>query len=246
MNTIEEVLSQLDQIIDNSKEDYDPIGYFTALYRGVTVKVQEGIHRNFFDDSARMEQLDVIFAQRYIDAYHAFFSNKELTHSWDSCFRYSGKYWPIVLQHLLAGMNAHINLDLGIAAALIGKDNMEDLKDDFNRINDVLAKQVNKVQHDLAEIWPTLKFLLNLVGRADNFLIDFSMQKARDGAWKFACELSDMTRDQQEGYIKLRDEKVTENMKIISNPGWVVSLIFKIIRLGEKGSERDKIECLLD
>jgi len=39
------------------------------------------------------------------------------TESWVKAFDATEFWWLIVLQHLLMDMNAHINLDLGIAAA---------------------------------------------------------------------------------------------------------------------------------
>ena len=70
-----------------------------------------------FDDGERMERLDVIFANFYIDAFEQYQNNQVITRSWKFAFETSERWWPIVLQHLLLGMNAHINLDLGVAAA---------------------------------------------------------------------------------------------------------------------------------
>lgn len=119
---------------------------------------------------------------------------------------YDQKICPIVLQHLLIGMNAHINLDLGIAAAQImqGKD-INALQNDFNQINTLLASLVGNVQQDLINIWPPLKFLLKLSGHIDDWMINFSMQKARNGAWKFAQQLSSTPTDKWQDSITNRD-----------------------------------------
>jgi len=242
MNTIELVISQLDEIISESEKTKNPLGYFAALYRCVTVKVKEGIENNFFDDGSRMEQLDVIFAKRYIDAYYSWQKNEPVTQSWRKAFELSTDFWPIVLQHLLIGMNAHINLDLGIAAAEVSKNkNINDLEHDFNKINEILSSLVNEVQNDLADIWPTLRKILQKTKNADDFLVDFSMKLARDGAWKFAKALSATPENQIDKFLQERDKKVAEKAGIITNPGFVASFIFKIIRLGEKGSVEKKI-----
>jgi len=83
--------------------------------------VKEGIASGHFDDGPRMEQLDVAFAKRYLDACRIYRENKAVQESWKRAFMLSDQYWPIVLQHLLMGINAHINLDLGIAATEISK-----------------------------------------------------------------------------------------------------------------------------
>ena len=243
IHNIDDVIAILDVIVEESQMNDNPLGYFAALYKKVTVKVKEGIADNYFSDGPRMEKLDVIFASRYIDAYYAYQDNKPVTESWIKAFDLSKKYWPIVLQHLLIGMNAHINLDLGIAAAEVMKgENIENLKGDFDKINEILSSLVYEVQNDLAEIWPTLKKILKWTGKVDDFLIDFSMEVARNGAWKFALEVAGSPENKVATVIALRDQGVAKIGNLITNPGWIVSFIFKIIRLGEKGSVSDKIE----
>ena len=47
---------------------------------------------------------------------------------------------PIILQHLLLGMNAHINLDLGVCASELAEPGAIDaIRVDFDAVNDVLA-----------------------------------------------------------------------------------------------------------
>ena len=240
--TIDEVISMLDDIISNSKKEQDPLGYFAALYQKVTMKVKEGIADNYFANGARMEKLDVIFANRYLEAYYAHKNGQIVTASWYQAFNLTKSYWAIVLQHLLIGMNAHINLDLGIAAAEVSKGQpMEDLKDDFDKINEVLSSLVKEVQDDLARIWPTLKKLLKLTGKVDDFLVDFSMELARDGAWKFATSLAAQPDTDWAELIVARDAKVAKKAGIVSNPGWIINFIFGIVRLGERGTVAEKI-----
>lgn len=245
IHTIDDVIDALEEIVQTSIVTGNPMGYFAALYQKVTIKVKEGIQNNFFDDGSRMEKLDVIFAKRYIDAYYSYQANQKVTDSWQVAFDLSKDFWPIVLQHLLIGMNAHINLDLGIAAAQVstGKP-IQDLKGDFDKINQILSLLVSEVQEDLEMIWPTLKKILQWTKKVDDFLIDFSMELARDGAWKFANELSVTPADKLEEAIIIRDQKVSDKAKIITSPGWIASLILGIIRLGEKGTVAKRIENL--
>ena len=243
--TIDEVISMLEDIITISKQQQDPLGYFAALYQKVTISVKEGIKEGRFEDGERMEKLDVIFANRYLLAYYDYQANKPVTKSWQKAFLMSKKYWPIVLQHLLIGMNAHINLDLGIAAAEVSKgENIDDLKDDFDEINKVLASLVETVQNELAQIWRPLRFILKLTGRLDNLIVDFSMELARDGAWRFAKKLAEIPHSGWSAVIQERDESVADVAKIVSRPGIFLSLMLRIVRLGERGNVTKKIEIL--
>ncbi|WP_109434547.1 DUF5995 family protein [Aquimarina sp. AU119] len=245
VHTINDVIITLGNIILESKTNNNPLGYFATLYRKVTIKVKEGIDNDFFDDGPRMEKLDVIFANRYLDAYFTFQENKTVTKSWEKAFNLSNKYWPIVLQHLLIGINAHINLDLGIAAAEVAKgEDIENLKGDFDKINEVLSSLVKEVENDLAEIWPTLKKILKWTRKVDDFLVDFSMKLARDGAWEFAKELSSSPGNMITELIRERDVKVAEKARIVIKPGFIVQMVLMIVRLGERGTIRDKINDL--
>lgn len=245
IQTIDEVIAALGEIIAECEENGDTSGYFAALYQKVTIKVKEGILNDFFDDGPRMEKLDVLFAKRYLQAYFDFKNGNRVTESWQKAFDLSGKYRPIVFQHLLIGMNAHINLDLGIAAAEVsGKEDILELQDDFNRINEVLARLVQEVQDNLANIWPTLKFLLKLSGKADDFMVDFSMKLARNGAWKFATQCAACIDVELEQLLGERDVKVARKSALVTNPGVIPSVLFFIIRLGERGSVAEKIRHL--
>lgn len=243
--TIDEVIAQLTAIIEWSKQNDSRVGYFAALYRKVTVQVKKGIADNFFDDGPRMERLDIIFANRYIHACYQYQTGQTPTQSWVRAFNETEHWWPIVLQHLLIGMNAHINLDLGIAAAeTMPTGELASLKGDFDKINGVLAGLVGDVQKELAEIWPILGLLNSNLGSVETAIINFSMEKARDAAWSFAEKLSPLVEEQRRQAIIDKDEMIALFSLVISHPGYYASLITGIIRLGERGTTRQRIEIL--
>ncbi|WP_199769311.1 DUF5995 family protein [Flavivirga eckloniae] len=243
--TIDEVIENLEQIIQQSISEESTFGYFAALYQNVTINIKEKLGKGYFDDDKRMEQLDVIFANRYLDAYSNYKVEKEITKSWEIAFKSSTNSMLIVLQHLLLGMNAHINLDLGIAASQVTDDKtIASLEPDFNRINELLATLVDEVQKDLAEIWPTLLKILKFSKRVDDFLIDFSMKFARNKAWEFANELVKSKEVEKEKLIELKDNEVSKLSEKIIYPGILVKLLFIIIRIGERGKPSDKTRAL--
>jgi hypothetical protein len=245
IKNIDQAIEALEFIIDTSQRNGNTDGYFAALYHKVTVKVKEGIAQNYFDDGQRMEQLDVVFAKRYIDAWIDKTQGRRVSRSWKVAFDSAACFRLTVLQHLLLGMNVHINLDLGISAAQIMRgENMSSLHRDFNKINSVLASLVDQVQNNLATIWPTLGKLLKLSGKADDFLIDFSMKLARDGAWKFANQLALAEPNQFMPMVEQRDEKIAAKASLVLSPGLLPSMVFLIIRLSERGSVEKKITNL--
>src|ERR1700690_3663954 len=108
-HTIDDVLSALDAVVQQAYQNGGRIGYFAALYRRVTGAVRDGVANGHFDNGPLMERLDVNFASRYLDALAAYQSGGALTRSWLLAFRGCEDGSRIILQQLLAGMNAHIN-----------------------------------------------------------------------------------------------------------------------------------------
>lgn len=242
LKSINDVILVLDDIIQETEANNDTLGYFAVLYRRVTLKVKEKIESGYFEDAERMERLDVIFAKRYIDAYYSHREGLPVTQSWEKAFCLSKNFWPVTLQHLLIGMNAHINLDLGIVAAEISKGgNIEDLRNDFYKINEILSSLVNEVQTNLSTIWPPLRQILLKTGQYDNLMVDFSMKLARDGAWRFATELSGKINEDIPQCIETRDKAVAKVADIITNNKISIRILLGVVRLGETGSVSEKI-----
>ena len=235
--TIDQVIQRLDDIISWSISNKSRLGYFAALYRKVTLSVKAGIGDGFFEDAERMERLDVIFANRYLEAFEQNQQKTTPTRSWQIAFEASKHWWPIVLQHLLLGMNAHINLDLGIAAARTSPGQaIHDLRNDFNRINEILTALVDGVESKLSEVWPVLGLLDYIGGKNDEVAINFSIGKARDHAWTVAQELAPHPPTDQVPRIDALDKKIAMLGRLIRHPGLIISTANKIIRCGERAT----------
>ena len=207
--TIDDVLTRLEEIIDHSISANNRAGYFAALYHKVTRSVKEGIQKGQFDDGARMEKLDVLFANRYLLAYEQWKNSLPVTGSWQIAFETTKRSSPLLLQHLLLGMNAHINLDLGIAAVeTAAKDDLKNISNDFNSINIIIASLTYELLRDINRVSP----LLSLIGlHATNYnslIIQFSIANARDGAWRFAEELYNKKDSDYDNCIKERDNNI--------------------------------------
>ena len=191
VQTIDDVVAALDAIIQQSYDNASRLGYFAALYRRVTCAVRDGLSNGRFSNSPLMEKLDVVFASRYLDALGTFQAGGPPTRSWILAFRGYDDADLLILQQLLSGMNAHINLDLGIAAAqTCPGDQLPQLKRDFDEINTVLAEQVGAVEAELAAVSPLIGELEKIGLRSETSVINFSIKAARDNAWFNAQRLA--------------------------------------------------------
>ncbi len=191
VQTIDDVVRALDTIVQQSYDNASRLGYFAALYRRVTCAVRDGISGGSFQNGPLMEQLDVVFASRYLDALATFQAAGIASRSWMLAFQGCADADLLILQQLLAGMNAHINLDLGIAAAQVSPgDQLPHLKPDFDEINAVLASLVDLVASEIASVSPLIGDLEKIGLRSETSLVNFDMTAARDAAWFTAERLA--------------------------------------------------------
>jgi Family of unknown function (DUF5995) len=243
--TISEVMTELDDVVAWARNGENCLGYFAALYRKVTRAVARRIQEGFFEDGERMARLDVIFANRYLEALADYQNGKAISESWHVAFEASQRWWPIVLQHLLLGINAHINLDLGIAAARTSfGSELAALKTDFERINDVLLQLLEEVERQLNAIWPLLALLDRLGGRTDEVLINFSMKRARACAWDTARSLAAQSEEQWGDNIRAVDHRTSALARRIGHPGARLGAVLRVVRLGELKKRSEVIEVL--
>ncbi|GAA0879673.1 DUF5995 family protein [Algoriphagus jejuensis] len=228
MDTIDEVLTRMDQIVEECRSRQSRVGYFAILYRQVTRRVRDGILAGEFEDNPRMERLDVLFAGRFIEAYEQWSVGSVTTESWLVAFEASKDAKHLVLQHLFLGINAHINLDLGIAASktMTGKE-LLGIQGDFNQINSLLAELVDGVKVNVSVVSPIFGWLVPLAKGRDEMLLNFSIQVARNGAWKYAGEYhADSNKDFQ---VSDRDKNIAALGQKLISPGKFLAFLIKIV-----------------
>jgi hypothetical protein len=216
--TIDEVLTELDRIIDQT----------------VAAQIKLAIREKQFEDNDRMELLDVTFANFYLTAYQSYENNESCSASWQTAFdAKNGKI--TILQHLLLGMNAHINLDLGIAAATFHQGfHLPGLENDFMKVNQILANLTNEMQDRVSKV-SRLMVLLDWIGKnTDELMINFSMVKAREQSWKFACRLAEKNENERKSEINHTDQTIAEFAAVVKNPpGNLLKMALKLVALFE-------------
>jgi hypothetical protein len=216
------VVDRLDTVIAWSRENASRLGYFTALYKRVTRAIGKAIDDGSFDDGARMERFDVVFANRFFAALNGHFypaQHAAPPHCWRVKFEATERPSRVILLHMLAGMNAHIDLDLGVTACEIAKPGpLEALHDDFNMINTVLAHQVKTVLHEIGEISPILADIHDVLRKHEIDVIDEALIVFRDRAWNFAKRLSIEPGFLESPTIGLHDLAIAAAGTLLLNP----------------------------
>lgn len=243
--SVPEVIEALTAIVKEAEAANSRLGLFPTLYRKVTIRVQEGIDAGRFQDGPRMARLDTVFANRYLEAYDSFRTGQPCSACWRVAFDAAAHWRPTVLQHLLLGMAAHIQFDLGIAAATVAPGPaLAGLESDFMAINAVLGELLQEVQGALDRISPWMGALDLLGGDLDERLARFGLTEVRDGAWRFAQELAALPQDRWPARLARADESVAALSRAIASPGPMLSGMLLLARLGERGTPAEAIRIL--
>lgn len=245
-DTIDGIIASFDRVVDRARERGDRVGYFAALYRNVTRRVKGKIAAGAFEDAARMERLDVVFANRYLDALDAFEHGRTASRCWTVAFTTYRSWQPIIVQQMLVGTNAHINLDLGVAAAQVAPgDELASLQHDFDTINGLLADMLDGVKDDIDQVSPWVRLLDRVDPSGEDAVINFAMDKARANAWSTAMRLAHTPPDRLQEEIDVVDRwtAVLGNL-IVHPPGFLLNAGLRIIRARETNDVRRVIDVM--
>ena len=195
-----------------------------------------------------MERFDVTFASRYFAALNGYFHPAQFpapTHAWRVALDGASHPEPIIVQHMLVGVNAHIDLDLGIAAETIAPGaQLPSLHSDFNTVNAVLASQVSGVLADIDELSPVLADLYDVLMKYEIDLVDEGLKFFRDSAWDFAPILAAEPSVLHGPTIMLRDLEVAKLGTLIFYPPDLIATIVSVIAAQESRDIVHNIEVL--
>jgi hypothetical protein len=233
-NNIDEVVVALDHIIAAALAERSRIGLFAALYRQVTLRVRQGIADGMFDDGPRMDRLDTAFANRYLDALAAWQTGRRPSKCWRVAFEATHRTDLLILQHLLLGINAHINLDLAVASAQVAPGAaLPGLRADFERINQILAALTDAVEVVLERFSPLLHLIDGVGDELDDSIINVSLTAAREDAWLHAQLLAVLPPAFQDATIAVIDAKTRFLARLVAEPGRLVTALLDTVSLQE-------------
>ncbi|HWM91550.1 MAG TPA: DUF5995 family protein [Thermoanaerobaculia bacterium] len=246
---IDQILQEMDEIVSWCLANGSRAGYFAALYRRVTRTVRSRIGTGYFDDDQRMEVLDVTFATRYLTAFRQWQAgDPTISACWKVAFDAVPDPTLIILQNLLVGMNAHIDYDLGIAAAQVAgtMEGLESLHDDFDKINALLGCLVPTVFTELGDLSPLIHLAEEIGEPDEEKLVDDLMKVARDFSWLLANELVILrdAPDLQQKLLVMKDKEASWLGTKIVHPGGSLEKIFHVIWLAESKEVVKNIEVL--
>jgi hypothetical protein len=226
IGTIDDVVAALEAIIDWSIARRDRRGYFAALYYNTTLAIRAALTGGEFLDSPRMETFAVRFFHRYLDALRRYAAGELPSRVWLGAFDAARRDDCIVLQHLAAGVNAHINLDLGVVAArMVPASELSGLRPDYDRIYEILTAAYPLIDERLDRISPLYRQFTGRVPGLAFWLVGLSLQGTREAAWRLAGEIAGLDPPGQLSVMARRDDNMARLGRTILRMGRLVEAI---------------------
>jgi len=214
----------------------DADGYFAAMYARVTDRVRTAITDGRFADGERMARFTRTFADWYLGPRDG---TRPRPACWTAADDVSADRKLLIVQHLLLGMNAHINYDLPqVVVELAAGDHAESLaslRPDFDAINDILAETQPDILRDLGRVsgWTQLA-----VAAGGGRVFNFSLSRARAQAWQSAERIHRLDDAARPGEVAELDRLVSVLSLLITQPSAPVSWLLPIPRWLEHDDPR--------
>ena len=204
----------------------DASGYFPALYSRVTARIGASIEAGAFADGPGLDRFATRFASHYTVAAD---DHQRGARCWQACWSVAGDTRLLIVQHLLLGINAHVNYDLARAVVEVADErgDLRSIRRDFDAVNDVLAATYVDVVKDLDRMSRWVNSAARLGGgRAFNF----SLRLARARAWQAASTMYTQPADGRRGYADELDRVVAVLALLITRPSPVLRPVLSLAR----------------
>ena len=230
-----------EQLRSIALEASDASGYFSAMYARVTKAVDDSIAGNGFADGSGMATFARTFAGRYLTPRSG---RPPIPGCWKAAWDVSGDRGLLIIQHLLLGVNAHVNHDLPLVVVDLADERggLDAMRSDFDAINRILSATQPQVMHDLGS---TSRWVNIASGLGGGRMFDFSLVVARRQAWRSAVRLYGMDPADRPADVAELDELVRVLAYLVAHPNTPARWVTPLLRQLEDHDPRRVTRALL-
>lgn len=196
------VVDQMHEIITGWGETQDSRAIFLSCYAMMTQNMLIAIDNDEFHDCEWVNTLLHRFADYYFDALNAYDDHNETTAVWQLTFDAAQRPRTHVLQHLLLGVNAHINYDLVFTIfdmlnehwVNLSPEDIQRRYQDHCHVNEVIYRTIDAVQDDVVERHSSAMDIIDKVFLTlDEWLLYRLICGWREQVWQDATQLMQCT-----------------------------------------------------
>ena len=192
------VVDKMMGIVKRFEANKDNRTIFLHCYSMMTANMLVAIEENKFHDSQWIGQLLNRFAEYYFNALTCYDCGEETPMVWKEVYKAAATKKLHVIQHLLLGVNSHINYDLVLTLYDMLSPEWPGLSDEMRvkryqdhcLVNLIIGETIDKVQDEVVEKYsPAMDLIDKLMGRLDEFLLLKLITEWRDTVWDHTQKL---------------------------------------------------------
>jgi hypothetical protein len=202
------VLTRMTTLVEHWEAAHDRRAIFLGCYRLMTANMLNAVDAGRFQDALWVSSLLHRFADYYFDALTCYDQNRLDTPAvWQLAFDATRDEDVTTLQHLLLGVNAHINFDLVFTLVDLLSPEWTALTDerraqrhaDHTLVNRIIGETVDAVQDQVIDRHsPWYDFVDKLLGPVDEWLTSRLISRWREEVWENAvCYLEAATPEER-------------------------------------------------
>src|SRR6266851_101126 len=234
------MIARMTAQLDELRRAGDGRTAFHATYLRTTRAVADALRAGVFIDADWVERWDVAFARLYLDALDAARRGDPVPRPWAVAFAAAAGHRSLpALQHVLLGMNAHINYDLPQALlAVISDDEFDDpallarREADHRKIDEVLSARVRAEDAELRELATARSWRDDVLQPLNRAATRRFLRESRAKVWAKAEALSGSRRQGDSAYaarLGELEERSAARVADLVRPGPV------LLRLATRG-----------
>jgi hypothetical protein len=217
MLTEQPVLARMSALVDHWEAAHDRRAIFLGCYRLMTLNMLDAIAAGRFQDDAWVSRLLHGFAAYYFAALDRSDRNSPDTPAvWRLAFDATRDADVTTLQHLLLGVNAHINFDLVFALcdqlapewAGLSAGQRARRHADHELVNRIIGESVDAVQDQVIDRHsPWFDFVDKLLGPVDEWLTSRLISHWREEVWSQAVRYLELPTPEEREVLRQRIEQ---------------------------------------
>lgn len=237
--TVTDVAAGLEQLEAYCLPRRDRRGVFITAYLEITRSLAAELQAGGFTDSLWSARYLVCFGNLYRRALLAYEEGhlEEVPKSWQIAFDAARDQTGLVLQHLILGINAHINHDLALALGEVGIGADRDARyRDHARVNTILEEATGRLKTQVSTLHaPILQRLDWVAGRINDDITNFSIPRARDHAWGFAIAIEGAkSRGERALLLRTLDDQAAVMARLVLSPASRHPVLLRVVRTAER------------
>lgn len=192
-DNIPDILTRMNIQAAKWKSENDNRAIFLECYSMMTSNMLDAIAAKRFLDCQWVEKLLHKFADYYFEALFCYDCGNNTPKVWQEVHEASQSHNLHVVQHLLIGVNAHINYDLVLTLYDILIPEWPNISNhtkntrfrDHEMVNKIIAETIDKVQDEVIEVKePFMDIVDKALWRLDEILLTKLISKWRRNVWE--------------------------------------------------------------